>query len=192
MSELANYTFLPWLRQGVSNQISGQSGIRATIGIDITLTGDRVDGGGTDVKPPIHKDVALYGPGDIIGIDQSAIIKMEPRDWIANFEPNYLPYIEFYDEDFPWRYSPVVANNHRLTPWIMLAVLEPDEFTDGKNAKDRPLPYVTLGPGVELPPGGSPLSGPRNRNGRPPIHQGSPVAYALGRTAPSRTCEARY
>ncbi|MGH7525076.1 MAG: hypothetical protein ACREMX_00070, partial [Gemmatimonadales bacterium] len=117
----------------------------------LTLTGDRV-GGGTDVKPPIRKDVALYGPGDIVGIDRSAIIKMEPRNGITNFEPNYLAYLEFYDEDFPWRYSPMTAANHRLHPWIMLVVLKTEEFTEGKNVKDRPLPYVNLEGGVQLPP----------------------------------------
>lgn len=151
MSEIANYTFLPWLRQGIANQISGQSGLRATIGIDITLTGEKV-GGGTETKPLVQRNVEIYGPGDIVGIAQSAIIKMEPRNWIANFEPNYLPYIEFYDEDFPWRYSPVMPANHRLLPWIMLVVLKADEFNDGKNVKDRPLPYINLAGGVQLPP----------------------------------------
>ena len=26
-----------------------------------------------------------------------------------DFEPNYLPFVEFYDEDFPWRYTPAPA-----------------------------------------------------------------------------------
>lgn len=151
MSKIANYTFLPWLRQGVANQINGQSGLRATIAIDLTLTGEKV-GGGFEVKPPIQKNIEIYGPGDIVGIDQKAIIKTEPYNWITNFEPNYLPYIEFYDEDFPWRYSPTTPDGNRLKPWVMLVVLKEDEFTDGKNIKDRPLPYFTLKGDVPLPP----------------------------------------
>lgn len=151
--EISNYTFLPWLRQGISNQISGQTGVRATINIDLTITGNKV-GGGSEVKPNIQKNIEIYGPGDIVGIDQKAIIKMEPRNWITNFEPNYLPYIEFYDEDFPWRYSPATPEGHRLQPWIMLVVLKEDEFSDGKNIKDRPLPYITLKGDVPLPPSG--------------------------------------
>ena len=151
MSEIANYTFIPWVRQGIANQISGHSGQRATIPIEITLTGQKVSGG-TEVRPPIHKDIEIYGPGDIIGIDQKAIIKIEPRNWITNFEPNYLPYIEFYDEDYPWRYSPAVPNGNRLQPWIMLIVLEEGEFKDGRNIKDRPLPYISLAGDAPLPP----------------------------------------
>ncbi|CCQ90844.1 conserved hypothetical protein [Nitrospina gracilis 3/211] len=153
MSEQTNYTFLPWLRQGIANQISGHSGLRATIAIDLNLSGDKVDGG-TETRPPIQKDIEIYGPGDVIGIDPQAIIKHEPRNWITNFEPNYLPYIEFYDEDFPWRYSPMSPagpGNHRLQPWIALVVLKEEEFKDGKNIKDRPLPYITLD-GASLPP----------------------------------------
>lgn len=151
MSEIANYTFIPWLRQGLANHISGQTGVRATIGVDLTLTGEKVDGG-TEVLPDIHQDIEIYGPGDIVGIEQSAIIKVEPKNWITNFEPNYLPYIEFYDEDFAWRYSPTTPSGHRLYPWIMLVVLKDDEFKDGKNIKDRPLPYITTEAGVALPP----------------------------------------
>jgi len=151
MSEIANYTFLPWLRQGIVNQISGQTGVRATIAIDLTLSGEKIEGG-TATRPVIHKDIEIYGPGDIVGIDQRAIIKAEPRNWITNFEPNYMPYIEFYDEDFPWRYSPTTPTGHRLHPWIMLIVLKEDEFADGKNIKDRPLPYFTFKGDVPLPP----------------------------------------
>jgi hypothetical protein len=151
MSKIATYTFLPWLRQGIANQISGQSGIRATIGIDLTITGEKISGG-SETKPDIHQDIQIYGPGDIVGIDQKAVIKTEPRNWITNFEPNYLPHIEFYDEDLPWRYSPDTPNGHRLQPWIMLIVLKESEFKDGKNIKDRPLPYITIQGDAPLPP----------------------------------------
>ena len=153
MSEIANYTFIPWLRQGLANHISGNSGVRATVKVSLTVTGEKLEGGQED-KPPIEQNIEIYGPGDIVGIEQSAIINMEPKNWISNFEPNYLPYIEFYDEDFPWRYSPESPDKtlHRLTPWIMLVVLKEDEFKDGKNISDRPLPYITPEAGAVLPP----------------------------------------
>ena len=151
MSGIANYTFLPWLRQGIANEISGQSGLRATITVDLEMSGDALDGG-TVTRPAIPQDIEIYGPGDVVGIARSAIIKVEPQNWIANFEPNYLPYIEFYDEDFPWRYSPKAPSGHRLHPWITLVVLKEDEFSDGKNIKNHPLPYINLKAGARLPP----------------------------------------
>jgi hypothetical protein len=151
MSDIATYTFLPWLRQGIANQINGQSGIRATIPVNLVLSGNKPDGS-TETRPPIQKEIQIYGPGDIIGIDSKAIIKVEPHNWITNFEPNYLPYIDFYDEDFPWRYSPMVPAANRLQPWIMLIVLKESEFKDGKNIKDRPLPFIQLQAEAKLPP----------------------------------------
>ncbi|MGH8196273.1 MAG: hypothetical protein ACREQ8_18035 [Woeseiaceae bacterium] len=151
MSNIATYTFLPWMRQGLANEITGQSGQRATIPVTITPRGSGV-GGGTVNGAPVHHDVQIYGPGDIAGLDVRAIIKNEPRHWITNFEPNYLPYVDFYDEDLPWRYSPVTPQNHRLLPWIALIVLKDGEFTDGKNIKDRPLPYILTNAQTRLQP----------------------------------------
>ncbi len=151
MSNLNTYTFLPWLRQGVANQIKGGAGNRATIDVDLTIKGDNVDGNDQQTRT-ISKNIQIYGPGDVTGLDNRAIIKVEPGNGITNFEPNYFPYIDFYDEDLPWRYSPL-ANpaNHRLKPWMALIVLKEDEFTDGKNIKDKPLPFITLAMDAKLP-----------------------------------------
>ena len=154
MSKVATYTFLPWMRQGLANQITGQSGQRATIPVALVLKGSRVDGSGMETRPPILRDIEIYGPGDITGCEPRAIIKNEPNRLITNFEPNYLPYIEFYDEDLPWRYSPATPQNHRLMPWLALVVLKDGEFKDGKNIKDRPLPYLLTTATTTLPPPG--------------------------------------
>ena len=151
MSDIATYTFLPWMRQGLANQISGAAGQRATVPVDLVLTGRKLDGN-NETKPPIHRDVQIYGPGDIAGLDPRAVINIEPNNFITNFEPNYLAYIDFYDEDLPWRYSPVTPSGHRLLPWMMLLVLKDGEFKDGRNIKDRPLPYVIPGGTMKLPP----------------------------------------
>ncbi len=142
--EIGTYSFLPWLRQGLANQVEAPPDADARRG-QITVTLDIAGTGLTD--PPaqaVEKQIELYGPGDIVGIDARAIVKTEPRNWITNFEPNYLPYIEFYDEDFPWRYTPSAPDGNRLVPWLTLIVLAEDEFDDGQNILDRPLNYFTL------------------------------------------------
>ncbi|MCB0575848.1 MAG: hypothetical protein KDC61_14925, partial [Saprospiraceae bacterium] len=143
---LGTYSFLPYLRVGLANKIlqpdQDPVKLRASFHLELKLDGKAVEGGGT-LSETIARDVQLYGPGDIVGIDPRAIIKTEPRNWITNFEPNYLPYIDFYDEDFPWRYTPSKADEpaHRLRPWLALVVLEEGEFEDGKNLIDKPLPF---------------------------------------------------
>ncbi len=146
---LANYSFLPWLRQGLSNNIiKGDNDasvlLRASIKLTLELDAVKVDGKTEDKRILPDKEIQLYGPGDIIGIDSKAIVKTEPRNWITNFEPNYLPYIDFYEEDFPWRYTPARHTGDRLRPWLTLVVLKEEEFEEGQNIKDRPLPSFKL------------------------------------------------
>lgn len=144
-SALGVYAFLPWLRRGLANQIDPLNfeGARATMQVNLEVRGKKIDGSG-DATLPVQRQVSLYGPGDILGIERRAIIRTEPRHWITNFEPNYLAAIEFYDEDFPWRYTPAAPAGNRLKPWIMLVVLREDEFEPGTDVRNKPLPYITV------------------------------------------------
>jgi len=145
--EIGTYTFLPWLRQGISNRIQSADldasvKTRASITVDLQLKG--TGGAGGDILVPVPKQVSLYGPGEVVGIESSAIIKTEPHDWVSNYEPNYLPCIEFYDEDFAWRYTPAAPAGSRLRPWLALIVLKEEEFSDGGNILDKPLPFIDI------------------------------------------------
>ena len=146
---IGTYTFLPWLRQGIANNIQtadmdASVKTRASVTVSLNIKGSGGEGG--DITTPVVKNVALYGPGDIIGIESRAIIKTEPLNWITNFEPNYLCHIEFYDEDFPWRYTPATPSGSRLRPWVTLIVLTEAEFSDGGNISGKPLPFIDIKP----------------------------------------------
>lgn len=150
---IAKYSFLPWLRQGLSNSITQSDHdnsvkLRASIPIHLQVSATKNDGTAAP-EEPVDKIVELYGPGDIVGIDSKAIVKTEPRNWITNFEPNFLPFIEFYEEDFPWRYTPARPAGERLRPWLTLVVLKEDEFENGANIKDKPLPFFVIKEGKE-------------------------------------------
>src|SRR6185295_15563040 len=97
---LGTYTFLPWLRHGVANRITGPATTqRATINVALQIE-TTPKSGSTTSATQVSRAVELYGPGDIIGIDQAQISRVEPPAWVTNFETNYLAAIEFYDEDF--------------------------------------------------------------------------------------------
>ncbi|MCB0705591.1 MAG: hypothetical protein KDC34_09795 [Saprospiraceae bacterium] len=153
--KLATYTFLPWLRQGIVNELNtpGAGETRATVDVNLDIQADLVAGGTSNSQ--ISQQIQIYGPGDIIGIDKKAIIKEEPRNYITNFEANYFPYIDFYDEDYAWRYTPEQPDaNNRLRPWITLVVLKEDEFEDGSNLLNRPLPFIKVSnAATAFPPG---------------------------------------
>ena len=95
---VAKYTFSSWLRNGIGGNVNQTDNLadgspsvkeRATVPVDVQINGQN-----------IHKDFSLLGPGDIIGINPQMVVRTEPLNWITNFEPNYLPFIEFYEEDF--------------------------------------------------------------------------------------------
>jgi hypothetical protein len=148
MDTLRNYTFLPWTRRGLSADIEAPDDLgagtataqRAAVSIAFTINSE-----------PVGKDVEVLGSGDVIGISPRAVVKTEPRNWVTDFEANYLPYIEFYEEDFAWRFTPASAANaleqSRLRPWIFLVVLEESEFTEPK--RPGPLPAFELAEGLD-------------------------------------------
>lgn len=137
-----HYTFMPWLRRGIANQITqaASAQTRATVTASVTPAD------GETTAAPVSQQFKLTGPGDIIGIDPDAIVRVEPKSWITDFEPNYLAFIEFYAEDFPWRYTPRRAfgsNQKHLPPWITLLVLKEDEF-ERNRLPGRPLTSVVV------------------------------------------------
>ena len=146
---LGSYTFLPWLRQGISRTVTAADHdksvrFRATTPVELSLTGQPLPGTGA-LATTVKRNVELYGPGEVVGIETRAVIRTDPRPWITDVEPNYLAHIEFYDEDFPWRYTPAAPNSLALRPWITLVVLkEGAEFDEGTTIAGRPLPFITV------------------------------------------------
>ena len=146
---LASYTFLPFARQGLGGRLqeadqAAVPGIRASIPLTMKINADLLDG--TTSSESVPRPVQLYGPGDIIGVDLDAIVRTEPRPGVTNFETNYLPYVEFYEEDFPWRYTPSSssASGRRMRPWLTLLVLAEDEFKDHAMPTTVPLPVIEV------------------------------------------------
>lgn len=147
----ASYTFLPWVRRGLGNQITAADldpmvKLRASVDVTLNLAVHGVDGTDTAQDLPT-RTVQLYGPGDIIGLDSRAVFRTDPGNWITNFEPNYLAAIDLYDEDLPWRYTPAApdAAGGRLRPWITLIVLTEDEFTPAVvTTADQHLAGITI------------------------------------------------
>lgn len=103
---------------------------------------------GNQIGSTITKSIDFIGPGDIIGLKSNAVIRVEPQPNNPDFEPSYLPYIEFYDEDLPWRYTPgkpssSYNNGKRLRPWMYLLVLKEEEYALNLNPSG-PLPIVSI------------------------------------------------
>lgn len=154
MSQKSKYGFLPWARQGLSTELKvvdqlGNSDKHKLPQFDVEI---EVTGNGEPIADTtIKKTLSFYEPGDIAGIEQSAIVKTNPRPDVIHFEPNFFPYIEFYDADFAWRYTPFKDNNNRLRPWLMLVVLEEHEFQRLPIQKEAVLPAISIEDGFNPP-----------------------------------------
>jgi hypothetical protein len=80
--------------------------------------------------------IALYGPGDVVRIDAddptsqhlAQIVRTEPEEGTANFEPDYLAGVELKAPDLAWLFTPAGASGNRLQPWLVLIVLARGEF----------------------------------------------------------------
>ncbi|WP_055615564.1 hypothetical protein [Streptomyces phaeochromogenes] len=154
------YSFLPWLRAGIATRITTDPGTaeRASVPVTLRVTGDALTRG--TLVQDVLREVQLYGPGDVVGVDPRAISRTEPRPGVTNVEPNYLAHIEFSDEDFLWRYSPAASGSgtKRLAPWLALIVLaaaDPGggEAEFGEAPGGGPLPAITVtDPARTLPP----------------------------------------
>ncbi len=143
MSNVPSYGFLPWARKGIAARINEQdtlsigtataverASITASLDLEIRNVGETVS------QKNISKPVKVVGPGDVLGFNQQVILRVTPFPGDAAFATNELPFIEFYDEDFPWRYTPASPNTPagstvqtRLRPWITLVVLEEKEYS---------------------------------------------------------------
>jgi ribosomal protein L7/L12 len=72
------------------------------------------------------KTIALSGPSDVISLDSKAIARVFPTPDFDAFPKDEYPYVEFWEPDFAWRFTPAKAaeNGKKLRPWLALVVCE--------------------------------------------------------------------
>ena len=151
--EFGKYQFLSWARRGLSVKINEVDTLGTSAGNSDESRASITVNVQVNEEAPGSQEFLFLGPGDITGIKSDMIIRTSPLDGISDFEPNLLSYIEFYDEDFPWRYTPAKATGEKqllLRPWIALIVLKEGEFAETK--RREPLPSIKVLDTNALPP----------------------------------------
>lgn len=144
------FSFLPYARSAIAgalrSPLAGGERLRLAYDLEIQANGAPADG-----IPRQRIEAPVYGPGDVIGFNPQIISRVEPSSGLRGFEPDYLPFIEFVDADFPWRYSLQTGSGSRLQPWIVLLALRPDEFEFVEQGR-APFPRIRVfSPGTSLP-----------------------------------------
>jgi hypothetical protein len=137
----AAYHFLSFVRTGFAASITqpdtfgaGQPAV-ATAPVGVSVSG---------APAPVTHDAVVRGPGDVIGISRSQVIRTDPIDGAVGVEPNYFVQIEFDRPDMPWLFTPATAAGQRLRPWIVLVVVDADGEAACTVRSGSPLPVLSV------------------------------------------------
>ncbi|QGY44859.1 hypothetical protein GM418_14635 [Maribellus comscasis] len=156
MTQRVNY-FLPYMRQGLATLAENENvvGQRMIVPVKLTLTATDKDSTKTEV---VEKNITLFGPGDVMGIDRNVISRLAPSPNTNNFETSLVPFIEFSGPDFLWRFSSLqTTDKNNWIPWLALIVLktenrdEEGEFEKIQNSNKELPPQIQLKPTAILP-----------------------------------------
>ncbi|HLL17924.1 MAG TPA: hypothetical protein VK439_04005, partial [Rubrivivax sp.] len=144
------YRFMPFARRGLARAHSNADAagsdmaLQPRITVGLTLQAKRDGNAVTAVSGNVP--LRLYGPADIIGIDQRLVVRTDPKPDATDFEPNYLAAVDFDPPDFPWLLTPARADSAgRLRPWLVLVVLERPGAKLPALQPGHPLPSISLG-----------------------------------------------
>jgi IPT/TIG domain len=154
---MGEFAFYSWVQRGLAAALASASGsagatgsaptagddpARASVAVDVNANATPVGSQSSPSAVSATASVSLYGPGDVASLSPANVIRTEPVDGTANFEPNYLAGIEFDQPDLPFMLSAGQTNN-QVAPWIVLIVLAAGEF-DGPKQGAGQLPYINV------------------------------------------------
>ncbi|HLT34794.1 MAG TPA: hypothetical protein VK034_00880, partial [Enhygromyxa sp.] len=137
MSDAVVY-FLPWMRRGLVRQLASQADADGVPTASLaTVTASVVLGSETATR-----ELEIAGPGVVIGVRRSQIVRRFPTPNTRDFERNDFPHVELASPDLPWMFTPASARADRLMPWLVLVVVE--ERDGVSHAAGDPLPVLTV------------------------------------------------
>jgi hypothetical protein len=148
----ARYRFLPWVRRGASTAVTlvdtlgtGVPG-RTVLPLQVRVN-ERVD---------VPVSLRLYAPGDVTGFDTRVVLRTDPPNLAADFEPNYFPSVELELPELPWLLTPAAGDAQgRLRPWLCLIAVRKQPGVTLTANRERPLPVLAIRtparPADELP-----------------------------------------
>ena len=146
-----SYWFVPYARRGAAASITGaRDDGRASLEQKLTATAQEREG---DSRSDSHtQTLTVLGPGDVVGIDPTQVLRTSPRAGDQNTEPNYLAAVEFAHPDLPWLFSPYGPDDtRRLPPWIALVVVEEPSGSPRVQSLPGHPNAVLVASGAELP-----------------------------------------
>lgn len=141
-------SFYSWVRKGLVGQVdalddngngSDKTAHRANVQLKANLETISCSDDSEANTRLETKTVSLSGPGDILSLNPNAIVRVFPVDGTINFPTDGFPYIEFWEPDFAWRFTPARANDEggnktKLRPWLTLVVCKSTQCSVEKSS----------------------------------------------------------
>ena len=141
---LESYDFVPYALTGLSAAMqTPSSGARASTHVTVPISDDKGGSGKAE------RDVTVFGPGDVLGVDPAQIVRRYPSPGSTNAEETFHAHIEFDRPELPWAFS-AHSPGDRMPPWLALVVFELDEV-EWQPAAAGLQPVVSV-PASLLPP----------------------------------------
>lgn len=157
MPNSAQNYYLPSVRRGLFTKaaVDPSNLKRSTVAVSMTANAS------TGIEVEAKVKVAVVGPGDVLGFREDMILRTDPQPNIGNFNPSHIPFIEFAEPDFLWRFSTTKDNNAGVKkywqPWLSLLVLknkegeEEGEFEPQKRKNPELPPSIKISDKALLP-----------------------------------------
>lgn len=134
--------YLPWVRQGLVGALpevdtgGGTSTPRAPVRVWVNEPEH------VDPSRSVPVPLALYGPGDVAGLDPAQVVRTYPPHLSGDAEMATFPLIDFDRPDLPWLFTPRRATaQQRLRPWLVLVVTSQADSGIG-SIPGAPLPVL--------------------------------------------------
>lgn len=135
------YRFLPYTRRGLAAALPDGAAAGGDLDQHPEITVGLVVAGAGQVDAKTR----LSGPGDVIGLDPTQIVRIYPRPDTTNAEPNYLAAVDLDAPELPWLFTPRgVPEDGRLPPWLVLVVVEDRQGVSVSVPAGAPLPQLRI------------------------------------------------
>ena len=145
MNNEQSYLF-PWVRKGVSAKIAetdnlGQGTgsiverpfVQLALNLESTTVKQKEKVSSTEVQ-----NLSIVGPGDVLTVSSNSVMNFYPPSGNKGFSTEHDPYIEFWEPDFAWRYTPASpqknGKSEKLRPWLALVTCKTGAYSMSKNS----------------------------------------------------------
>lgn len=145
---MAKIYVLPYYRKGLSNSITSSGQLkrhRATLKVNLGVELNKKFDDTRVEKLLDGQEIQLMGPADVKSVQKNAISRISPPEGAkTRLFKDYLPYVEFFEEDLPWRYTPVATTDADFRPWMTLIAVKEDEVSFLVNSNGTKLATLQI------------------------------------------------